>query len=144
MHRLWIYWDISGSHGDIGDVQRTPALWGRLHLPAEEARGGGHKPQGRRLKAARCTLSQNSVVSHTSSKRSVKDGTEQLPAEPVQTVVEESRSEGTIGVSLYVKYLKAGANILVLIGVVLLQFLAQAAYILQDWWLAYWAGEAQR
>uniref|UniRef100_A0A8C7JN64 Multidrug resistance-associated protein 4 n=1 Tax=Oncorhynchus kisutch TaxID=8019 RepID=A0A8C7JN64_ONCKI len=47
-------------------------------------------------------------------------------AEPVQTVVEESRSEGTIGVGLYVKYLKAGANIL-------------AAYILQDWWLAYWS-----
>nr|XP_046179705.1 ATP-binding cassette sub-family C member 4-like [Oncorhynchus gorbuscha] len=90
------------------------------------------------------TLSQNSVVSHTSSIRSVKDGTEQLPAEPVQTVVEESRSEGTIGVGLYVKYLKAGANILVLIGVVLLQFLAQAAYILQDWWLAYWAGKQEK
>uniref|UniRef100_A0A8C8IYI0 Multidrug resistance-associated protein 4 n=1 Tax=Oncorhynchus tshawytscha TaxID=74940 RepID=A0A8C8IYI0_ONCTS len=85
------------------------------------------------------TLSQNSEVSHTTSIRSVKDGTEQLPVEPVQTVVEESRSEGTIGVGLYVKYLKAGANILVLIGVVLLQFLAQAAYILQDWWLAYWS-----
>uniref|UniRef100_A0A8C7MZR8 Cystic fibrosis transmembrane conductance regulator n=1 Tax=Oncorhynchus kisutch TaxID=8019 RepID=A0A8C7MZR8_ONCKI len=69
------------------------------------------------------TLSQNSEVSHTSSIRSVKDGTEQLPVGP--TVVEESRSEGTIGVGLYVKYLKAGANILVLIGVVLLQFLAQ-------------------
>uniref|UniRef100_A0A8C8IW30 Cystic fibrosis transmembrane conductance regulator n=1 Tax=Oncorhynchus tshawytscha TaxID=74940 RepID=A0A8C8IW30_ONCTS len=90
------------------------------------------------------TLSQNSEVSHTTSIRSVKDGTEQLPAEPVQTVVEESRSEGTIGVGLYVKYLKAGANILVLIGVVLLQFLAQAAYILQDWWLAYWAGEQEK
>ncbi|XP_029597108.1 multidrug resistance-associated protein 4 [Salmo trutta] len=90
------------------------------------------------------TLSQNSVVSHTSSIRSVKDGTEQLPTEPVQTVVEESRSEGTIGVGLYVKYLKAGANILVLIGVALLQFLAQAAYILQDWWLAYWAGEQEK
>uniref|UniRef100_A0A8C8IY77 Cystic fibrosis transmembrane conductance regulator n=1 Tax=Oncorhynchus tshawytscha TaxID=74940 RepID=A0A8C8IY77_ONCTS len=86
------------------------------------------------------TLSQNSEVSHTTSIRSVKDGTEQLPAEPVQTVVEESRSEGTIGVGLYVKYLKAGANILVLIGVVLLQFLAQAAYILQDWW----AGEQEK
>uniref|UniRef100_A0A674EUK8 Cystic fibrosis transmembrane conductance regulator n=1 Tax=Salmo trutta TaxID=8032 RepID=A0A674EUK8_SALTR len=81
------------------------------------------------------TLSQNSVVSHTSSIRSVKDGTEQLPTEPVQTVVEESRSEGTIGVGLYVKYLKAGANILVHI----LMFCVQAAYILQDWWLAYWS-----
>uniref|UniRef100_A0A674EU10 Cystic fibrosis transmembrane conductance regulator n=1 Tax=Salmo trutta TaxID=8032 RepID=A0A674EU10_SALTR len=47
----------------------------------------------------------------------------------------ESRSEGTIGVGLYVKYLKAGANILVHI----LMFCVQAAYILQDWWLAYWS-----
>uniref|UniRef100_A0A674ESQ6 Cystic fibrosis transmembrane conductance regulator n=1 Tax=Salmo trutta TaxID=8032 RepID=A0A674ESQ6_SALTR len=77
------------------------------------------------------TLSQNSVVSHTSSIRST---------EPVQTVVEESRSEGTIGVGLYVKYLKAGANILVHI----LMFCVQAAYILQDWWLAYWAGEQEK
>uniref|UniRef100_A0A674EFY1 Cystic fibrosis transmembrane conductance regulator n=1 Tax=Salmo trutta TaxID=8032 RepID=A0A674EFY1_SALTR len=61
-----------------------------------------------------------------------------------EVLVEESRSEGTIGVGLYVKYLKAGANILVLIGVVLLQFLAQAAYVLQDWWLAYWAGEQEK
>ncbi|KAM3857219.1 ATP-binding cassette sub-family C member 4-like [Diretmus argenteus] len=89
------------------------------------------------------TLSQNSVLSHSSSVHSVKDG-DQLPSEPVQTVVEESRAEGTIGASLYVKYLRAGANIVVLITVLLINVLAQVAYILQDWWLAYWAGEQEK
>uniref|UniRef100_A0A674ETS6 Multidrug resistance-associated protein 4 n=1 Tax=Salmo trutta TaxID=8032 RepID=A0A674ETS6_SALTR len=66
--------------------------------------------------------SQNSVVSHTSSMHSVKDGAKQLP-----TIAEESRSEGNIGASLYFKYLNAGASILVMLGTV--------AYVLQDWWL---------
>ncbi|XP_022602217.1 LOW QUALITY PROTEIN: multidrug resistance-associated protein 4-like [Seriola dumerili] len=89
------------------------------------------------------TLSQNSVLSQTSSVHSVKDG-DQLPAEPVQTMVEESRAQGTIGVSLYVKYLRAGANVVVLLIVLLVNVLAQVAYIMQDWWLAYWADEQEK
>uniref|UniRef100_A0A8C7FHF8 Multidrug resistance-associated protein 4 n=1 Tax=Oncorhynchus kisutch TaxID=8019 RepID=A0A8C7FHF8_ONCKI len=80
-------------------------------------------------------FSQNSISSHTSSMHSVKDGADQLP-ELVQTVAEESRSEGNIGASLYFKYLNAGASILVMLGTV--------AYVLQDWWLAYWAGEQEK
>ncbi|KAJ0021781.1 hypothetical protein NQD34_009271 [Periophthalmus magnuspinnatus] len=57
------------------------------------------------------TLSQNSVLSQASSVHSAKDG-DQLPAEAVQTVV-ETRAQGTISVGLYVKYLRAGANCLV-------------------------------
>ncbi|KAK7893419.1 hypothetical protein WMY93_022571 [Mugilogobius chulae] len=64
------------------------------------------------------TLSQNSALSQASS---VTDGDE-LPAEPVQTVVEESRAQGTIKVSLYIKYLRAGANILVLVFMLLITF----------------------
>ncbi|XP_068446641.1 ATP-binding cassette sub-family C member 4-like isoform X2 [Clinocottus analis] len=84
------------------------------------------------------TLSENSVRSHTSSLHSVKDG-DQLPAEAVQTVAEESRAQGNIGISLYVRYLKAGANVVALLLVILINVLAQVAYILQDWWLAHWA-----
>ncbi|KAE8278604.1 Multidrug resistance-associated protein 4 [Larimichthys crocea] len=87
----------------------------------------------------RRTLSQNSVLSETSV-QSVKDG-DQLLGEQVQAVAEESRAQGTIGVSLYVKYLRAGANIAVLLIVLLVNILAQVAYIMQDWWLAYWADE---
>uniref|UniRef100_A0A8C7DPP1 Cystic fibrosis transmembrane conductance regulator n=1 Tax=Oncorhynchus kisutch TaxID=8019 RepID=A0A8C7DPP1_ONCKI len=131
------------ARGTYSELQRSGVDFTSLLKREEEGpQAPGAETESRSPRSR--TLSQNSVVSHTSSIRSVKDGTEQLPAEPVQTVVEESRSEGTIGVGLYVKYLKAGANILVLIGVVLLQFLAQAAYILQDWWLAYWAGEQEK
>uniref|UniRef100_A0A8C7JKA7 Multidrug resistance-associated protein 4 n=1 Tax=Oncorhynchus kisutch TaxID=8019 RepID=A0A8C7JKA7_ONCKI len=44
---------------------------------------------------------------------------------PVQTVAEESRSEGNIGASLYFKYLNAGASILVMLCTVLLSLIAE-------------------
>uniref|UniRef100_A0A8C7TK36 Multidrug resistance-associated protein 4 n=1 Tax=Oncorhynchus mykiss TaxID=8022 RepID=A0A8C7TK36_ONCMY len=91
--------------------------------------------------------SWNSVVSHTSSMHSVKDGAEQLSVGPNPThflSTEESRSEDNIGASLYFKYLNAGASILVMLGTVLLSLIAEVAYVLQDWWLAYWAGEQEK
>ncbi|KAL7891061.1 hypothetical protein AOLI_G00005370 [Acnodon oligacanthus] len=90
------------------------------------------------------TLSQNSVRSRTSSMISDKDDSELLPAEPVQTMAEESRSEGTIGVRIYLKYFTAGVNKLMLLNFILLNLLAQACYILQDWWLAFWASEQEK
>uniref|UniRef100_A0A3B1IZ97 Cystic fibrosis transmembrane conductance regulator n=1 Tax=Astyanax mexicanus TaxID=7994 RepID=A0A3B1IZ97_ASTMX len=90
------------------------------------------------------TLSQNSVRSRTSSLMSEKDDGEQLPAEPVQTLAEETRSEGNIGFGMYLRYFTAGISVLVLLGLVLLNLLAQTAYILQDWWLAYWASEQEK
>ncbi|KAM9830036.1 ATP-binding cassette sub-family C member 4 isoform 1-T1 [Syngnathus typhle] len=89
------------------------------------------------------TLSQNSVRSQTSSVHSVQDG-EHLEAEAVHTVAEESRAQGSIGFSIYMKYLRAGASILFVVIVMLLNILAQVAYIVQDWWLAYWAEEQRK
>ncbi|XP_019724109.1 ATP-binding cassette sub-family C member 4 isoform X2 [Hippocampus comes] len=86
------------------------------------------------------TLSQNSVRSQASSGHSVQDG-EHLEAEPVHTVAEESRAQGSIGLNIYIKYLRAGASVLVVVIALLLNILAQVAYIVQDWWLAYWAEE---
>ncbi|RVE75296.1 hypothetical protein OJAV_G00015460 [Oryzias javanicus] len=89
------------------------------------------------------TLSQISALSQTSSVQSVKDG-DQLPGETVQTVPEESRGQGTIGTKLYMKYLQAGANMAVLLFVMLVNVLAQVSYIMQDWWLAFWAAEQEK
>ncbi|KAM8873018.1 ATP-binding cassette sub-family C member 4 [Synchiropus picturatus] len=89
------------------------------------------------------TLSQNSVMSQASSVHSVKDG-DQLEAEPVHTMVEESRAEGTVSMSLYVKYLRAGASVVFLLTVMLINVMAQVAYIMQDWWLAHWADEQEK
>ncbi|XP_076159035.1 ATP-binding cassette sub-family C member 4 [Alosa pseudoharengus] len=106
----------------------------------EETTPGVDASQGTTLRSARSrTISQNSVRSQASSLQSVQDASDSLPAEQVQTMAEESRSEGTIAVGLYVKYLRAGANVFVLLGLILLSLLAQVTYILQDWWLAYWA-----
>ncbi|KAG9335558.1 hypothetical protein JZ751_004461 [Albula glossodonta] len=90
------------------------------------------------------TLSQTSMRSQSSSLLSVKDGTDQLPVEQVQNIAEESRSEGKISLSLYVRFFRAGANILVLLFLILLNLFAQVSYILQDWWLAYWASQQER
>uniref|UniRef100_A0A3P8U4M7 ATP-binding cassette, sub-family C (CFTR/MRP), member 4 n=1 Tax=Amphiprion percula TaxID=161767 RepID=A0A3P8U4M7_AMPPE len=60
------------------------------------------------------TLSQNSVLSQTSSRLFMYPS----QAEPVQTLAEESRAQGTIGVRLYVKYLRAGASIVTLLAAI--------------------------
>ncbi|KAJ8252922.1 hypothetical protein GJAV_G00207050 [Gymnothorax javanicus] len=85
------------------------------------------------------TMSQTSMRSQSSSIMSVKDGAEQLPVEQVQSMVEETRSEGKIGLSLYMKFFRAGANVLVLLLLLALNLFAQVAYIMQDWWLAHWS-----
>ncbi|KAI5613509.1 multidrug resistance-associated protein 4 [Silurus asotus] len=101
----------------------------------EEQKGGTGPIESSRNR----TLSQNSVRSGTSSVVSSKDDADQLPEEHVQTMSDESRSEGNIGFRMYMKYLNAGVSAFVLLILVLLNLLAQTSYILQDWWLAYWA-----
>uniref|UniRef100_A0A8C7JIE4 Multidrug resistance-associated protein 4 n=1 Tax=Oncorhynchus kisutch TaxID=8019 RepID=A0A8C7JIE4_ONCKI len=49
---------------------------------------------------------------------------------PVQHVLEESRSEGTIGLHLYLKYFRAGANVLVLLALVFLNLLAHVSVLM--------------
>ncbi|XP_013924730.1 PREDICTED: multidrug resistance-associated protein 4 [Thamnophis sirtalis] len=54
---------------------------------------------------------------------------------------EESRSEGKIGLTIYKKYFSAGANYFVTFILLVLNILAQVTYVLQDWWLSYWANQ---
>ncbi|XP_074483833.1 ATP-binding cassette sub-family C member 4-like [Sebastes fasciatus] len=128
--------------GRYAELQRSGLDFTSL-LKKEEEEEQQQQPPPQDILVRNRTLSENSVLSHTSSVHSVKDG-DHLPAETVQTVPEESRSEGTIGVGLYVKYLKAGAHVVVLVVVILFNILAQVAYIMQDWWLAHWAGEQEK
>ncbi|XP_029925836.1 multidrug resistance-associated protein 4-like isoform X2 [Myripristis murdjan] len=66
---------------------------------------------------------------------------DQLPGETAQTMAEESRFEGNISCDIYLKFFTAGCSSLVLLAIVLLSVIAEAAYIFQDWWLVYWARE---
>uniref|UniRef100_A0A8B9S7F4 Multidrug resistance-associated protein 4 n=1 Tax=Apteryx owenii TaxID=8824 RepID=A0A8B9S7F4_APTOW len=56
---------------------------------------------------------------------------------------EESRSEGKINFKVYRKYFTAGANYFVIFILSLFNILAQVAYVLQDWWLSYWANNQE-
>ncbi|XP_035030030.2 ATP-binding cassette sub-family C member 4 isoform X2 [Hippoglossus stenolepis] len=89
------------------------------------------------------TLSDNSMSSMSSlssSRYSLIEGGEP-PSAVVRPTEEETRSEGNVGLRLYVQYFMAGANILVLLVLLLLNALAHITFVLQDWWLACWASE---
>uniref|UniRef100_A0A673JK08 Multidrug resistance-associated protein 4-like n=1 Tax=Sinocyclocheilus rhinocerous TaxID=307959 RepID=A0A673JK08_9TELE len=110
------------ARGTYSELLRSGVDFTSLLKKDEEEEGEkGEAPRSPRSR----TLSQNSVRSHSSSVLSVKDESDQLPAEPVHTVAEETRTEGTIGLHMYWKYFRAGANVLMLILLVLLNLLAQ-------------------
>ncbi|XP_042785109.1 ATP-binding cassette sub-family C member 4 isoform X5 [Panthera leo] len=89
------------------------------------------------------SFSESSLWSQQSSKPSLKDGRpEGQNTENLQvTVSEERRSEGKVGLKAYKSYLTAGAHWVIIIFLILLNIAAQVAYVLQDWWLSYWANE---
>uniref|UniRef100_A0A663MJT2 Multidrug resistance-associated protein 4 n=1 Tax=Athene cunicularia TaxID=194338 RepID=A0A663MJT2_ATHCN len=91
------------------------------------------------LKSARSrTFSESSVWSQDSSVHSQKDGAVEQPP------VSESRSEGKINFKVYRKYFTAGANYFVIFILLVFNILAQVAYVLQDWWLSYWANHQEK
>uniref|UniRef100_A0A671RWW0 Multidrug resistance-associated protein 4 n=1 Tax=Sinocyclocheilus anshuiensis TaxID=1608454 RepID=A0A671RWW0_9TELE len=109
------------ARGTYSELLRSGVDFTSLLKKDEEEEGEkGEAPRSPRSR----TLSQNSVRSHSSSVLSVKNESNQLPAEPVHTVAEETRTEGTIGLHMYWKYFRAGANVLMLILLVLLNLLS--------------------
>nr|XP_020038729.1 multidrug resistance-associated protein 4 isoform X3 [Castor canadensis] len=92
------------------------------------------------------TFSESSVWSQQSSRLSLKDGAQEGQDTEDTPVVqsEASRSEGKVGFKAYKNYFTAGASWFVIIFLILLNIAAQVAYVLQDWWLSYWANEQSR
>ncbi|TRY93755.1 hypothetical protein DNTS_011687, partial [Danionella cerebrum] len=131
------------ARGTYSELQQSGVDFTSLLKKDEEEEGGVEKGEAPRSPRNR-TLSQNSVRSHSSSILSMKDDSDQLPVEAVHTMAEESRSQGNIGIRMYWKYFRAGANVLMLIFLLLLNLLAQVFYILHDWWLSYWATEQEK
>ncbi|XP_054998160.1 ATP-binding cassette sub-family C member 4 isoform X1 [Sorex araneus] len=90
------------------------------------------------------TFSESSLWSQHSSPPSLKDGAPdgQEPENVQAQVPEESRSEGRVGFKAYKNYFTAGAHWSVIVILLLVNIASQVAYILQDWWLSYWANES--
>uniref|UniRef100_A0A3B5LMU4 ATP-binding cassette, sub-family C (CFTR/MRP), member 4 n=1 Tax=Xiphophorus couchianus TaxID=32473 RepID=A0A3B5LMU4_9TELE len=75
-----------------------------------------------------CTLSDNSSMSSFSSSQQQILTLSFLTAWAVQPIEEESRLEGNVGLRMYVKYFLAGANLLVLLLLILLNGLAHVSF----------------
>ncbi|KAL3999292.1 ATP-dependent DNA helicase PIF1 [Sarotherodon galilaeus] len=98
-------------------------------------------PEKLSLRSQWTIRSQGSHCSSSSLLLPDSSCTDQLSVEVAQTITEETRAEGNVSGHVYLKYFTAGCNTLVLMVIILLSIIAEVAYILQDWWLVYWAGE---
>uniref|UniRef100_UPI003AAC75F7 ATP-binding cassette sub-family C member 4-like n=1 Tax=Centroberyx gerrardi TaxID=166262 RepID=UPI003AAC75F7 len=107
----------------------------------QERRPPAGEPDELSLQSQTTSRSCSSVHSHCSFLPPENSGADQPPEETVHAVAEETRFEGNINSHIYLKYFTAGCNLLVLLVIILLSVAAEAAYILQDWWLVYWARE---
>uniref|UniRef100_A0A3P9HVL2 Multidrug resistance-associated protein 4 n=1 Tax=Oryzias latipes TaxID=8090 RepID=A0A3P9HVL2_ORYLA len=83
---------------------------------------------------------RSSVSSLSSSQYSLIEGTDAHSME-LHPKEEENRMEGNVGLSMYVKYFMAGAHFSILLVLILLNLLAHVTFVLQDYWLAFWASE---
>ncbi|XP_045018385.1 ATP-binding cassette sub-family C member 4 isoform X6 [Bubalus bubalis] len=86
-------------------------------------------------------ISESLVQSLQSPRPSLKDAApEDQESENIQvTLPLEDHLEGKVGFKTYKNYFTGGADWLVIIFLILVNIAAQVAYVLQDWWLAFWA-----
>uniref|UniRef100_A0A4W2CUK0 ATP binding cassette subfamily C member 4 n=1 Tax=Bos indicus x Bos taurus TaxID=30522 RepID=A0A4W2CUK0_BOBOX len=86
-------------------------------------------------------ISESLVQSLQSPRRSLKDAApEDQETENIQVVLPlECHLKGKVGFKTFKNYFTAGAHWPVIIFLILVNIAAQVAYILQDWWLAFWA-----
>ncbi|KAG5204282.1 hypothetical protein JEQ12_002258, partial [Ovis aries] len=91
--------------------------------------------------AAPTLVSESLVQSLQSPRPSLKDAApEDQDTENIQVVLPlEGHLEGKVDFKTYKNYFTAGAHWPVIIFLILANIAAQVAYVLQDWWLAYWA-----
>ncbi|XP_027391375.1 LOW QUALITY PROTEIN: multidrug resistance-associated protein 4-like [Bos indicus x Bos taurus] len=85
-------------------------------------------------------ISESLVQSLQSPRPSLKDAApEDQETENIQvTLPLEDYLEGKVGFKTYKSYFTAGAGWPVITFLILVNIAAQVAYVLQDWWLAFW------
>ncbi|CAL8390196.1 unnamed protein product, partial [Gadus morhua 'NCC'] len=136
------------AHGTYSELQGSVDFLSLLKRGEDEEGGGegGERPESPPLSLGRsCSGSVASLSpSLGASLHSLTETPPLHDEEASKPMAEESRSEGTIGLRLYLQYLTAGAHWLLLLSLIPLNLLAHTAYILQDWWLANWASEQGR
>ncbi|MXQ98866.1 hypothetical protein E5288_WYG002119 [Bos mutus] len=86
-------------------------------------------------------ISESLVQSLQSPRPSLKDAAPEDPeSENIQvTLPLEDHLEGKVGFKTFKNYFTGDTYWLVIIFLILVNIAAQVAYVLQDWWLAFWA-----
>ncbi|KAM9836010.1 ATP-binding cassette sub-family C member 4-like [Aulostomus maculatus] len=125
------YNELQGSGLDIVTLLKSDEDLGRWSQSADPDKQSSH--------SMRTSQSHNSHCSYSSLLPPESNGPDHLPVETLHTMAEETRVEGNVSSRIYLKYFSAGSNALAILLVVLLSVVAEVAYILQDWWLVYWA-----
>ncbi|XP_027391709.1 multidrug resistance-associated protein 4-like, partial [Bos indicus x Bos taurus] len=102
---------------------------------------GNEQSEPSPVPGAPTVISKSLVESFQSPRPSLKDvAPEDQDTENIQvTLPLEDHLEGKVGFKTYVNYFTAGADWPVIIFLILVNITAQVAYVLQDWWLSYWA-----
>ncbi|XP_027413624.1 multidrug resistance-associated protein 4-like isoform X3 [Bos indicus x Bos taurus] len=102
---------------------------------------GNEQSEPSPVPGAPTVISKSLVESFQSPRPSLKDAApEDQDTENIQvTLPLEDHLEGKVGFKTYVNYFTAGADWPVIIFLMLVNITAQVAYVLQDWWLAFWA-----
>uniref|UniRef100_A0A665T414 Multidrug resistance-associated protein 4 n=2 Tax=Echeneis naucrates TaxID=173247 RepID=A0A665T414_ECHNA len=127
------YGELSSSGLDVASLLRSEE--------EQEQWARSADPDKLSLRSQRTARSQGSFCSRSSLLLPETNSTDQLPAKAVCTAAEETRAEGDVSGRIYLKYLTAGCSFPVLLLILIISVTAEAAYILQDWWLVYWAKE---
>uniref|UniRef100_A0A4W2FW02 Multidrug resistance-associated protein 4-like n=1 Tax=Bos indicus x Bos taurus TaxID=30522 RepID=A0A4W2FW02_BOBOX len=102
---------------------------------------GNEQSEPSPIPGAPTVISESLVQSLQSPRPSLKDAApEDQESENIQvTLPLEDHLEGKVGFKTYANYFTAGADWSVIIFLILVNISAQVTYILQDWWLAFWA-----
>uniref|UniRef100_A0A4W2CZ23 Cystic fibrosis transmembrane conductance regulator n=1 Tax=Bos indicus x Bos taurus TaxID=30522 RepID=A0A4W2CZ23_BOBOX len=102
---------------------------------------GNKQPASSPVLGTPTLMSESLVQSLPSPRPSLKDAApEDQDTENIQvTLPLEDYLEGKVGFKTYKSYFTAGAGWPVITFLILVNITAQVAYILQDWWLAFWA-----
>ncbi|KAM9766341.1 ATP-binding cassette sub-family C member 4-like isoform 2-T2 [Menidia menidia] len=131
------------SQGTYGELQSSGLDVASL-LRSEEGPEPAD-PERLSLLSQRTNFSHGSGCSHSSllppDAGGGGGGGDRITAGADRSIAEETRAEGNVGGHVYLQYFTAGCSPLGLVLILLLSVVAEAAYILQDWWLVYWANE---
>ncbi|PSN42283.1 Multidrug resistance-associated protein 4 [Blattella germanica] len=138
--------EVQGTFGDLMGSQFDYAqLLGLDENTESTGNSSEEKPESERgsngsIGTLLRQISQMSVRSRCSDATTKEEEPEEKEVVPVNV---EASSKGTLQHSVYIEYLKSGANLFVVSIIALMFLAAQTAASATDWWMGYWTRQEE-